>query len=720
MSDDPQQLSKTLLESNCYIFAEGDGLRGKVLQAKLEELNAGFPFPAETDFLLELVNRYPAPEPKINPIQAAIESGDPKEVFKVAPLLAKLIPLQWGIIQADIKEAYGKKINLSLLASAVKHERQQIKREEEEAKLDVADIAHDWAKEYQDTWAYDACYTIWRMWNGEYWQEQPKTHILDQYAVAALHNADRGVDSQSGINTFERLIEAYCLRDFTPNPNLINFANGTMELNTGQLRGYDKADNLTYCLPYNYNPTGSHPNIDRFLAEVLIDEYAVLALMAHIGLALTGDLFMHAFIGLIGKPRSGKSTILALINAACGATVEYAFSFAGHHIFSRDLEGKRSRYTWANKLAVCVDELPPEALREEELLKAMSAHGGVEMRGMFKDEQTNNRWKPKLIFTANEQPRYKDTSSAIKERAIFVEIMQARPKEKRNSRLLNEVLMPELGAFSVSCIELAQQVLNRGYYPLSKEMKRLLDTIANAANPLKDFLREKCIIDGDPGTREPTKTVYDAFVEYCEDNAIDKKYRLAKNAFSLTLHNMHIGIEPKHIKFAGQLKRGLAGMRLRTIDDGDPVEPTYTDDTPLVKPDRLTQVNDRLYPTVNRFGQPVERDEDSRLTVLTVKEGNNCVSKTTLFSQPLSREVSFPNKVYRAHSPLTPLTDAVNEPVECDESVNGLKNPSLTTVNHKPDFPCRFCNIREWTWSSQEGDYICVRCFSPAHKEVQV
>lgn len=703
---DPQQLSQTLLESHCFIFAE-EGLKGKVLQAKLEELNAGFDPPADTDFLLELVNRYPAPEPEgptpLQLLQTIIDTGDIEKLYtdetiKFLAVLKQLNPISYALNMGQIKETFGKKLNLVDFKRSIAYAQRTIEQADEEAKPDIADIAYTWATEHRQFWGYDTNYNMWRVWNGTYWEEQKQDHELNKHATGAIHDAELSVNSRSGKMLFKEEVEAHCLRTFEPKSGLINFSNGTLELATGQLRPYDKEDSLTYCLPYDYNQAGTHPNIDLFLAEVLPDEYARLALMAHIGLALIGDLLIHAFMGLIGKPRSGKSTILALINAVCGASQQEASSFAGHHLFSRDLEGKRSRYTWSNRLAVCVDELPPEALKEEEILKAMSAHGGVEMRGMFKDEQTNNRWKPKLVFTANERPRYRDNSGAIKERAIFAEIMQARPKEQRDPRLFVKKLLPERDAFAASCIELAQQVLERGYYPFSKEMKRLLDSIANEANPLKDFLREKCIIDGDPGTRESTKAVYDAFVEYCEDNAIDKKYRLAKNTFSLTLHNMHIGIVPKHIKFDGQLKRGLAGMRLRTIDDGDPIEPTYADDPPLANPKRLTVVNGgirSISETVNRFEQPVERNEQGRLTVLTVEESNKCVSNKCVLENGSAADSNIHthyNKQYRGESPLTPLTVDTNEPVGRDEQVNGLKNAPLTTVNQNShDRPCFHC-----------------------------
>jgi P4 family phage/plasmid primase-like protien len=712
---DPQQFSRTMLEA--ALFTQCDGLTGKKLQAKLEEINNGFDTPADQEYLLELVARYPDKEPEINPIELAIASDDVKELFNVAPLLALLTPLEWGIIKQEIKERYGKKVNLNDLAAAVKGEQRRIKLQQEGLTKDVADIARDWASSHRDDWAYDTVYDVWRVWNGAYWIEQPRTHLLDKEAVSALQEANANVSSQSALNLFERLAEADCLRDFTPAPGLINFDNGTLELATGHLRTYQKEDNLTSCLPYGYNPHSTHPNIDTFLSEVLPDEYARLALMAHAGLALSGDMLMHHFIGLIGAPRSGKSTILALINYLCGAIDP--FSFAGHSVFSRDLEGKRSRFKWSQRPIACIDELPQEALREEELLKAMSAHSGVEMRGIGRDEHMNNRWKSKLLMATNEQPRYRDTSSAIKERAIFAEITGARPKEKRNAKLFEDKLKPEIGAFAASCLQLAQQVLARGYYPLSAQMKQLIDRIANEANPFKDFLQECCIIR--EGEKIPTARLHEAYESFCADNR--HKRVMAAKTMSTALRSMGLGVEVKHIRYEGKLQRGLVGIRLRTPEDPDDFTPTYTDDESLTIPQNVNNVNRQEQPFVNTSTQPVEPNQGDVLTMLT---NENEVYSLRDTSTPCSVQGrSNPIERVGAKEALTSLTVDANEPAASNGHVNGHKNHSLTGVNTKPDFPCRFClkdgfDIRRWVWSSVEDDYVCMKCISPAYKEVRV
>ena len=151
-----------------------------------------------------------------------------------------------------------------------------------------------------------------------------------------------------------------------------------------------------------------------------------------------------------------------------------------------ELEGKRSRSVWNRQRIVCIDELPSEALRDEELFKTMTGHGGVEERGIGKDENINNRWRPKLLMSTNDTPHYKDTSSAIKQRAIIIECPNGpRPDNQQDKRLLPQKLLPELDAFAATCIRLAKLALDKGYYPRSDKIMALLDRIASKEIRLK-------------------------------------------------------------------------------------------------------------------------------------------------------------------------------------------------------------------------------------------
>lgn len=700
--EEQRKFALSILETQAFDFG-CLGLKGRVLFEALQQFAEDQRFIGYTDEDLSRLAEYlpgqndqPAStQPYSEAITSTLDSDDPIAVMRLAPIMATLTPLEWGILKAEIKQHFGKRINLNDLERSVNAERRLLKLKEEGEKKDIADIAHEWAMTHRDSWGYDREYEVFRCYNGECWEEQAKKHFLDEEAVAAIQTAGKDILSLAAINCFERLVEAKCLRDFTPTPGLVNFANGTLELSTMQLRGHRREDNLTYCIPYCYNPYGTHYNIDRFLAEVIPDEHARLALMAHGGLALLGDTFLHYFITLLGMPRCGKTTLLALLSALCGtyhpANLEDLFTFAGHSIFSRELEGKRSRYMWAQRRIVCVDELPAEALRDEEILKAMTAHSSTEMRGVNKDEKINNRWKPKLLMATNDQPRYKDTSSAVKERAVFIEITQARPKENRNPRLLVDMLLPELGSFAASCLELAMQALQRGYYPMSASMKRVLDRIENEGNSLKDFVLSRCALGKEvDGYKIPSDALHEAYKRFCEEQGY--KGILATNTLSMQLRSMNIGIMPKSIRVGNRTERGLVGIRLRK-DEELVTELIYTSDESLQKPARLLTNADNgesiLNQTLKEVKLPGKPSEAEMLTVLTVKNSlcsynsplTPLVERKEKQLHSLLRGGPAPCAVSGTKTASIASTEDIQTPLEPQQDVDAKRGGSSTPVN---------------------------------------
>ena len=489
-----------------------------------------------------------------------------------------LTPVQFALKKIDIKNAFGKTLNIRDLISVVTAEARRQAQLASRKKLDIAHVAIQWAHTHHDQWGYDIVSHTWYQWAGSHWQaleeEAGKPSPLDNEAIDTMHQADIAVNSNQALNCFRRVAASYCKRDFHEDITKINFANGTFVIATQHMQAHQRNDNITYCLNYTYDPTGSHPEIDTYLERTIPDQHARQSIIAHIGLALLRDTSFHNFGLMLGPPRAGKSTVLALMNATCGMTGD-PFNFAGPSLFSRDLEGKRSRAKWVGFRGVCADELPAEALREEEILKAMSAHSGVEMRLIGKDERTDNRWKPKLLMSTNDTPHYKDVSGAIRQRVLIISCPNGpMPEDQQDKNLFDEKLRPEIGAFAATCIQYALEVRQRGSYPRSAQMRKTLDEIEHLGNPLKAFIRECCVLD--PNGKIASDLLHKNYAEYITEGGNSP---MAKNKMSASIRDMHIGVSVgEWMRFNGKPTRCLKGIRLRNDYDGDPDEPGYSDD----------------------------------------------------------------------------------------------------------------------------------------------
>jgi putative DNA primase/helicase len=559
-------------------------------------------------------------QPRI--FEEAIREQSEAKLYTCIEWLADLkrhIPLQYHLKKMEIKTALGgKSLNLRDFGAIVSAEARRQEQAERSQKPDIAHVAILWALKHHDEWGYDILTHTWHQWTGTHWQglyeEAGKPSPLDQEAIDALATAGIAVNSNQSLNCFRRVAANYCKRSFQEDhAEVINFANGTLNIHTLQMRPHTQDDNLSYCLNYRFTPGGFHPNIDTILEQTIPDLHARQAVIAHIGLSLIRDTSFHNFGLLIGPPRAGKSTILALMNAVCGL-VNDPWKFAGPSLFSRDLEGKRSRAMWVEQRGVCVDELPGEALRDEELLKLMSAHGGVEMRRIGKDERTDNRWKPKLLMSTNDTPHYKDTSGAIRTRAIIISCPNGpRPEDQQDKNLVPDKLIPEIGAFAATCLQYALALKQHGYYPRSAAMKKLLDDIEHN-DPLKAFIRECCVIEPKNGnTKITSDQLHKAYAEYVAEGGNSP---MAKNKMSSSIRDMHIGVSPgEWMRYSGRPCRCLKGIRLRGEFDGDPIEPIYQDD-PLLFPGQPTP------PTPDEDRQPQEEQLPTRETTAEDEEAD--------------------------------------------------------------------------------------------------
>jgi len=439
---------------------------------------------------------------------------------------------------------------------------------------DLLAAAVHWAAQYGDTWGYDEA-SGWRQWVGTHWALVPRpSTILDQQAITVLTDLHMPIQSDSRLDSLVRLAATQCVRSFDLAPNRIAFTNGTLDTTSMTLWRHDPNDRLTFCLPYDYVPSGGFGAIDAFLQATIPDLYARVAYMVHIGLALLSDTRLHRSLLLLGPPRSGKTTLLALANATVG---NEPFAFAGAALFDRASEGLFSRATWNHSPLVCLDELPIESLRNEETFKQMAAHSGVSQRHMWARETISNTWRPKLLMATNEAPQYHDRTGALTERLLIVACPHRRAEDARDIYLL-DTLLPERGAFVRECIRMALTTLHVMVYPESAAMRSLRTTIETTGDPVKTWVQEECIFA--PGIWTASQTLYESYAAASSTNG----YRspLAFERFTAALIERYPALVPKRDRYLDVVRgtrrqvRGILGIRLRTDADPAPADSLRT------------------------------------------------------------------------------------------------------------------------------------------------
>jgi D5-like protein/uncharacterized protein DUF5906 len=195
------------------------------------------------------------------------------------------------------------------------------------------------------------------------------------------------------------------LEELDSNPDLLNVANGTLDLRTGQLRAHDPADRITKLIPIAYDPEARCPAFERFLAEVLDDDPELIAFVQRlIGQALTGHACAY-FLLLNGNGCNGKSTLVDLLAELLG---DYAVN-ADPATFTTASLGRAARSDLARLRGarfVRAAELEHDAVLAEVTVKQLTGndHGAITARFNYQDEI---EFKPALtpMLTVNRLPR---------------------------------------------------------------------------------------------------------------------------------------------------------------------------------------------------------------------------------------------------------------------------------------------------------------------------
>ncbi len=383
---------------------------------------------------------------------------------------------------------------------------------------DQGDFAAKLAELAGENLGYDEQSDTWRMWSdgGTHWGlvEKSSTGMYD-LAINAIEECTGPINDYNVKGTIT-LARGKLKRSFTPKPGLINFVNGTWNIQTGVLKPHDKADELFYCIDYySIQPGGGDcPEIDRFLEETITDKEARKAYMEHIGLALIGDLTVHKALLLVGPMRAGKGTLLALANYIVG---QRDMGFAGKDIFSRELEGKRERYDWADRTLAPIDEFPAEVRANEEEFKTCTSHSSVSTRPMG-GMPVPKRWRAKIIMAANDMPRFTDPSGAAAYRLIIIKCPNS--KLGQENLTLFDKLTPEAGAFAYKCIEAAKALLVRGKYSGNTDMAKDLEEMSIDGNPVLSFASECCVLSVKDGKthRISSRELYEQYVIWTRVN----------------------------------------------------------------------------------------------------------------------------------------------------------------------------------------------------------
>jgi P4 family phage/plasmid primase-like protien len=409
---------------------------------------------------------------------------------------------------------------------------------EEESALPYSDYTNalEFVRDHGTQLRYCHLWGKWLVWTGTHWQCDTSGQVmrlakqtikrlarriehLDDSAASALL-AHIKVSLSTG--KLKAMIE--CAQseagipvqpeDFDTHPWLLNCANGTLDLRTGELRPHDRADLLTFALPVAYDATALCPTWDAFLHRIMGGNQNLIAFLKRaVGYALTGVIREHILFILWGVGRNGKSTFLNTLRTLLGP---YAMKAPSELLMaSNNDRHPTERADLCGKRFVSAIETEQGRRLAEVFVKEATGGDPIRARRMREDFW---EFQPthKVFLATNHKPIITGTDTAIWERIGLVPFMVTIPAEERDTTLpekLEQELPGILNWALGGCLTWQAQGLG-----VPDEVQEATAGYRRDMDILGQFLEDCCLVG--PNYRTKAADLYDAYKAWCDQQGV--------------------------------------------------------------------------------------------------------------------------------------------------------------------------------------------------------
>jgi putative DNA primase/helicase len=309
---------------------------------------------------------------------------------------------------------------------------------------------------------------------------------------------------------------------------MLNVANGTLDLQNGELRPHRHKDLITKLLPVAYDPAALCPRWHTFLNRAMGEDQDLINYLKRvIGYSLTGAIQEQCFFFLYGTGANGKSTFLDTIRHLMG---DYAQHMPTEALLTKTYATSGPTPELARlkgvRYATAVEAEAGRRLAES-LIKQMT--GGEPLAARF-NRQDTFEFMPthKLFLAANHRPEIRGTDHAIWRRVHTIPFEVTIPDNEKDPRL-SQKLKAELPGILAWAVEGCQEWGRMGLR-VPKAVLLATEEYRGDMDILGDFLEERCLIS--EHVRARNAELYGDYEKWSEQ---ERRHAVTQKTFSMRL-----------------------------------------------------------------------------------------------------------------------------------------------------------------------------------------
>ncbi|MCB0079769.1 MAG: hypothetical protein KDE47_02505 [Caldilineaceae bacterium] len=443
-------------------------------------------------------------------------------------------------------------------------------------------ILDAWREMYGDDWLYVSGYETWYQWTGTHWgrdecqgihkQIQDLMDTMNRTAKSLLAEAVEEMEQLD--NTDPRLAEltelAKTLKAYigatkrtksrvasvegmaqahraTPAGqldagNVLNLRNGTLDLDSLELRTHERTDHLTYCLDYDYDKAATAPRFERFLKEVLVHEEQssngqwvtdvelCMLFQESLGYSLTNDTRHEAMYWLAGDGGNGKSVAIAMIQRLLGTlccSVDFqTIGLPGNYDIA-EIPGRRVVFSTESERGGKLAEGYVKKIVSGERINARAIYGKP-----FEFKSTAKLW-----WAMNDKPIIKDTGNAIWRRLRLIPFYRTFTDADKDPNLI-ATLEGEISGILNFALDGLERLRKRGRFTDAAAVRDAIDDYRHESNAVLQWMEERTVKLPEPAT--VASELHRNFQDWCGENG---RQPLNNTNFGKELKRLRVGFK---------------------------------------------------------------------------------------------------------------------------------------------------------------------------------
>ena len=422
--------------------------------------------------------------------------------------------------------------------------------------------------------------------------DETGSDALRRWALESLNRPRINAMVELARKSKEMLLVAHS--DFNADPWLLNVANGTVNLRTGQFHDHRREDYITKLSPVDYSPNAACPRWEQFIKQAMNDDEQMVSFMQrYAGMLATGSVDDQLFWVHFGEGNNGKSVFFSVLQRILGddyATVAppkllVARRGEAHPTEIMELRGRR--------MVVAV-ESDRGAMLDMGRIKWWTSSEPVKARAMCQDFVS---WRPthKLALQTNHKPRISDASDGAWRRIRLVPWLVTVPENQRIASFdqkLFEAEAPGILAWMVrGAIEYASSGLQ-----VPKLIMEQTQEYRQQQDQLADFIQDCCEVDREVpepdrleaqryGYLTPTRQLMNEYHRWCEAQKLPPLHRLSAPDVKELL-TRHYRCYEKVVRYGGGDEppaRCIVGLRFRNAASNLPLSSPEADPAALAR-----------------------------------------------------------------------------------------------------------------------------------------